>query len=136
MFEYVCGGSTGCAIMMALSILLLVLTAASWLAITVLAFRASPAQGVLCLLIPPYAIYFGFARMDHRRRGLLMTGLLLAPVLAILAQLSATAVFGPDVTEGQPGFDEAFPEDPATDDLGDFEDDLGDFEDDLGDPGQ
>ncbi|MFW6067409.1 MAG: hypothetical protein ACOC97_03665 [Myxococcota bacterium] len=126
MFEHMCGNSTGCAASMGAAIALSLLGAACWLAVTVQAFRAAPVQGVLCLLVPPYAIYYAVARLEHRRRLLLAAGMLLGPLLAFLAFNSATAVFGPDMAAGDPAFDEDFEDEMDTGD--DFDDDLGDFD--------
>ena len=39
--------------------------AGAWLAIIVAAFQDTWVQGVLCLLIPPYTIYYALNRLDH-----------------------------------------------------------------------
>lgn len=137
MFEYACGDSTGCGVMLVLAAVLGALAGLCWLVVTVRAFRASPGQGALCLVVPPYALYYAFARLERRGgRGVLIAGMIAGPLLALLAWNSATAVFGPDVTAGDSGFDAPFPDAPAMapgdggsngpskspldDDLGDF----------------
>jgi hypothetical protein len=91
---------------------------ACFLMVVVHAFRESTVQGLLSLLVPFYALYYGVVRFQHAHKGLIVAGMVVAPLLAAVTANSATAVFGPDVTADDPAFD---------DDLGDFDDDLGDF---------
>lgn len=76
------------------------------LVIVIHAFRQSTAQGLLCLFVPCYILYFGIAKLEHPRKGLLLAGMVASPILAAVAANAATAVFGPDVlqeTSGAPG---------------------------------
>lgn len=126
MFEYTCGDSSGCAAMMVLAGLLGALAGVCWLVITVRAFRSDRLQGALCLLIPPYSLYYAIARLEPPRKALLITGLVAGPILALIAWNSATAVFGPNVAE-QP----AMEDDPFADDDAFADDDLDDWDEPL-----
>jgi hypothetical protein len=75
------------------------------------AFRHSTAQGVLCLLVPFYVLYYAIVRFEHPRKGALVAGMVVAPLLAGYTFNAATAVFGPDVTAGEPDFEDDFPDD-------------------------
>lgn len=48
-----------------------------WAVILRAAFRANPADGLLYLFFPPYAIYYTIARFDHDLRFLALLCLLL-----------------------------------------------------------
>ena len=81
--------------------LIILLVAASLLALTAIlclvvttidAYRQSPIQGVLCLLVPVYCLYFLFARSKHPARGWLGLGLLVCPV-AVFVLLAGGFVF-------------------------------------------
>lgn len=130
--QYACGDSTGCKTMMVLAAVLGALAGLCWLVVTIQAFRKRTAQGVLCLLIPPYALYYAVAKLEHRRRGMLAAGMAVSFILAAVAWNSATAVFGPNVAAVQPDFDKPFPDEPQAgsdakqapgpnDDLGNFD---------------
>jgi len=54
----------------------------SLLAISLGAFKESVKQGLLCLLIPPYALYYMFSRMRERKLGNVVMIFCLAAVLA------------------------------------------------------
>ncbi len=44
----------------------------AWLAILVEAFKDSLVQGLLCLFVPCYGLYYAFARLDHARKALVL----------------------------------------------------------------
>ena len=52
------------------------------LVILVHAFRRSLGTGVMVLLIPAYIVVYAFSQFEHRRKGLLVAGLLSCSVLA------------------------------------------------------
>ena len=66
------------------------LVAAAWLAVLVPAFRDSRFQGVLCLCIPPYTLYYALNRLDYF--------VLRAIYFAVVFALGAEFYFMPDVT--------------------------------------
>jgi|WetSurMetagenome_2_1015567.scaffolds.fasta_scaffold1933935_1 hypothetical protein len=61
-------------------LVLLSLAAALWLVIAIQAFGASVGQGLACLCAPFYAVYYGFARFEHRRKRLILTAWVLAAI--------------------------------------------------------
>ena len=48
------------------------------------AFRAGLGTGAAVLLLPPYTVFYAFARFEHRARALVLTGWLGALILAVL----------------------------------------------------
>lgn len=48
------------------------------------AFQASVGQGLLCLCVPFYIIYYVFARFEHEKKNLIIAALLGSWILAIL----------------------------------------------------
>lgn len=53
------------------------------------AFGRSLRAGALVLLVPPYALFYGFSRFAHRRRDLVLAGWLLGLALAVVFRLAA-----------------------------------------------
>jgi len=60
-----------------------VMTAIGWLAVLVVAFQESGGQGMLCLLLPFYILYYAFVRMEYH----LLRGWFLAICLALVAEV-------------------------------------------------
>jgi translocator protein len=46
------------------------------------AFRRSVGTGVMVLLVPAYLLVYAFSRFEHRRKGLLVAGLLACSTLS------------------------------------------------------
>jgi translocator protein len=40
------------------------------------AFKESVGQGLLCLCVPCYVLYYAFAKFEHEKKGLVLAGLL------------------------------------------------------------
>ena len=72
------------SILAVLYVVCLVVSAICSLIILVKAFQDHILQGILCLLIPIYMIYFAWARMESERKGLLMGTWLGSGLLAIV----------------------------------------------------
>lgn len=66
------------------------------LVILVCAFKESIGQGLLCLLVPFYIVYYALARLEHPQRRLLATGLIAGPLLAAVMML-LSPLFEPEV---------------------------------------
>lgn len=73
------------------------------LIIVVHAFKTSTGQGLLCVFVPCYILYFAFAKFEHKRKGLILAGMIGSPILAAVSANAATAVFGPDVLQETQG---------------------------------
>ncbi len=73
------------------AVALLLASLACLLLAAVDAFRQSALQGVLCLAVPFYCLYFLLARSQHRLRHLLAVGLVVCP--GLLALLLALVVY-------------------------------------------
>ena len=72
-----------------------------WLFIVVHGFRASVGQGLACLCVPFYALYFGFVRLPHRRRGLIMAAWIVASVIGVgLAQCGTAMRISEEIRSG------------------------------------
>lgn len=54
------------------------------------AFRRGLAMGTAVLLLPPYSVYFAFARFEHRRRALVLAGWLGGWVLAVVLRVAGS----------------------------------------------
>jgi len=54
------------------------------------AFKRGLGTGATVLLLPPYSVYFAFARFEHRRRALVLAGWLGALALAIVFRVAGS----------------------------------------------
>lgn len=52
------------------------------------AFRRGLGTGAAVLLVPPYGVFYGFARFEHRARGLVLAGWLGALALAVVLRVA------------------------------------------------
>ncbi|MBI2897637.1 MAG: hypothetical protein HYY06_29025 [Deltaproteobacteria bacterium] len=61
------------------------------------AFKTDTTQGILCLCVPFYALYWAFAKFTHPKKGLIIAGWLGAAVLAgimnVLSGIFAASAF-------------------------------------------
>lgn len=48
------------------------------------AFRTGLGTGAAVLLLPPYSVFYGFSRFEHRRRALILAGWFGALILSVL----------------------------------------------------
>jgi translocator protein len=78
--------------MTAVGLALFAVATALWLFIVVHGFKASLGQGFACLCVPFYALYFGFARLPHRRRLLILAAWIVATVLGTALIQCGTAM--------------------------------------------
>lgn len=69
------------------------------LAVLVHSFKDSVGQGLLCLLVPFYIVYYVLAQLRHPRRRLLATGLIGGPLLAAV-MMGLSPLFEPRVDDG------------------------------------
>ena len=69
--------------MTAVGVAFLLLAVALWLVIVVQAFKASVGQGLACLCAPFYALYYGFARFEHRRKRFILTMWVMAAIVGV-----------------------------------------------------
>jgi translocator protein len=64
------------------------------------AFKESVGQGLLCLFCGPYALYYGFAKFQHEKKGMILAGWLGAAVLAgVLNGLAGAFAPTPEVPQ-------------------------------------
>jgi len=70
-----------------ISVIATVLFWLCYLIILIKAFRDEMFQGIMCLLIPFYILYYGFARLQSERRGLILSTWLFSLFLGPAAQL-------------------------------------------------
>lgn len=62
-----------------------------WVIIIINAFKTDTTQGILCLCVPFYILYWGFAKFTHPKKGMIMGGFLGGYILgAILYGVSAS----------------------------------------------
>lgn len=64
--------------------LLAIIGGVTFVAVIVSAFRRNLADGVLCLVFPPYTYLFALFRLEHPQRRGLLVALLGSPALAFL----------------------------------------------------
>lgn len=69
-------------------LLLQLLSVCCFATVLVDAFKRGLGTGTAVLLLPPYSLYFGFARFEHRRRALVLAGWLGALALAIVFRVA------------------------------------------------
>lgn len=58
------------------------------------AFRAGLGTGVAVLLLPPWGLFYGFARFEHRARALVLAGWLSALILSVLFRVAGATETG------------------------------------------
>jgi hypothetical protein len=62
-----------------------------WIIIIINAFKTDTTQGILCLCVPFYILYWVFAKFTHPKKGLIVAGFLGGYVLgAVLYGVSAS----------------------------------------------
>ena len=58
------------------------------------AFKAEVLQGILCLCVPFYILYYAFAKFEHEKKGLIIAGWLGCAILNGVLQVAAAAAAG------------------------------------------
>ncbi|MCA8994367.1 MAG: hypothetical protein KDA88_20485 [Planctomycetaceae bacterium] len=63
--------------------------------ILIAAFKEGLAQGLLCLCIPFYVLYFAVAKFQHEKKGLIIAGWIGGAIIANVLSAMAGALAGP-----------------------------------------
>ncbi|MEM9191284.1 MAG: hypothetical protein AAGF12_19080 [Myxococcota bacterium] len=58
----------------------------SMIFILIHAFRSSVGEGFLCLCVPCYILYYMFAKFEHEKKNLIITGYFVPMVFSVIMQ--------------------------------------------------
>lgn len=76
------------------------------------AFKQETKQGVLCLFVPGYLLYFGFAKLRHPKAALLTGIALVLVILGAALNVFSSNLSGESYSPSDTGFDEGGLESP------------------------
>jgi hypothetical protein len=79
----------GATILMGVGGLLMLVGFVFWVILIINAFKTDTTQGILSLCIFPYAIYWGFAKFAHPKKGLIVGGMVACYLLGYASYFAA-----------------------------------------------
>lgn len=71
-----------------------------WIVIVIKAFKTDTTQGILCLCIWPYAVFWSFAKMQSDKKMLLALGSVGGPILGYVLFFVGGMMVAPEVGAG------------------------------------
>lgn len=75
-----------------------------WVIVIINAFKTDTTQGILCLCVPFYILYWGFAKFTHPKKGMIMGGLVGGWILGMIlyfVSMSMMVSAGSDMLQQQ-----------------------------------